>query len=109
MRFKVELYPDLARDLRYRWPPDEVEAFYSRLNEVLEDPIEQSEAISEPSLSRYMLRFFRFGAQTEKIAIFGLDATIAKIRVVKCRPLKTGKWARSDRPAGRGKGGRTHR
>lgn len=99
MRFEVELHPDLARILKsYRWPPEEVEAFFARLNEVCDDPIGQSEHVSEPDISRYILRFFRFGVRAEKIAIFGLDSLKAKIRVIKCRPLRGKQGGRGGKP-----------
>ncbi|MCG8404300.1 MAG: hypothetical protein MI923_03785 [Phycisphaerales bacterium] len=88
MKFKVELAPDLVREILQRWPREDVDAFYLRLHSVREDPIGESEPIREPRLSRYMLRRFHFAGRAEKIAIFELNLARKRIRVLKCRSLR---------------------
>ena len=86
---KVELHPDVVAWLvRHRHDHRLVDSFYRQLHRVGEEPIGRSEAVSEPGLSRYMLRFFRFGENDEHIAIFQYDIGRNRIRVLECRSLK---------------------
>ena len=102
MRFKVELHPDLERELRHWWPPGSADAFYRRLHEVIKDPVALSEPHHEPELSRYMLRRFRFGEKPVQIAVFRLDAVAGSIRVLTCRPFRKSGGPRSRKPSGHG-------
>jgi len=85
MRYKVELHPDVVWFVRKRCTPEEQAAFYSQLEAIRLEPIKNSEATSDPSLSRYMLRFFRFGTN---IAIFQFDPGRDRIRVRECRRIQ---------------------
>ena len=93
MRFKVELHRDVVWDIRHRWSDDEVKAFYEQLDRVRADPIENSEAIADPKLSRYMLRFFRFAGN---LAIFEFDPGRERVRILECRRLRIRPRARGD-------------
>ncbi len=85
MRCKVELRPDVQWFLRMRRRnKDEIDAFYDLLERIRTDPIGNSEARSGPRLSRYMLRFARFGGN---LAIFEFDPAHERIRVLECRPI----------------------
>ena len=104
MRVKVELHPDVqAWLLQHRHDPQLVDSFYRRLHWVSEEPIARSEATSDPSLSRYMLRFLKFGENDEYIAIFQYDIGQNRVRVLECRRLKP---ARRPPKAGPGDPGR---
>ena len=85
MWFKVELRKDVVWFLKHRCTDAEVTAFYEALQRLRDDPIENSQAVSDRRVSRYMLRFFRFGLNG--IAIFQLDHAKDRIRVVECRRL----------------------
>ena len=85
MPVKVELYADVAAFVRYRCTKDEADEFFARLHRIRDRPIANSEAYSDPHLSRYVLRCFRFGRGVEKIAIFAYEPAEDRIRVLKCR------------------------
>ena len=61
--------------------------FGGRLDEARDDPIERSEPVSEPDVSRYMLRFFRFAGY---LALFQIDPTKDRIVVRLCRKQQPG-------------------
>ena len=85
MRFKVELHRDVVWFVRHRCNAAEREAFYRTLHLVRSNPvdaIEHSEPISDPAISRYILRFFRFSGC---LAIFKLNVGKNRIRVLECR------------------------
>ena len=85
MRIKVELHKNVVRYIRHECTEEEQGAFFGELERLRSDPvtlIENSEAIADPELARYMLRFFRFG---ENIAIFEYDIGKNRIRVLECR------------------------
>ena len=85
MRIKVELHRDVVWFVRHRCNDDEVDAFYEKLEKLRAEPIENSEAVSDRRLSRYMLRFFRF---KQNIAIFEYNPARNRIRIRKCRRLR---------------------
>jgi hypothetical protein len=85
MRVKVELYEDVVWFLRHRCNADERRLFYEQLEVTRSKPIDHSEAVFDPVLSRFMLRFFRFG--TNK-AIFEFDPGRDRIRVLACEKLR---------------------
>ena len=84
MYFKVELHRDVVWFLRHECTDAGREAFSERLKELRSDPIGTSEALADPQMSRYMLRFFRFGGN---LAIFEFDRARERIRVRQCRKL----------------------
>ncbi len=85
MRIKVELHRDVHWYLRHKCTTIERALFSEELERVRDEPISQSQAIYDPSISKYMLRFFRFG---EHMAMFEFDAPMECVRVVKCRKPK---------------------
>jgi len=95
MRIKVELHKDVVWYIRHRCNREEAESFYERLEKVRLEPITNSQAISDPKVGRYMLRFFRF---LRNIAVFEYDIARDHIRVLECRkPLpKHGQRQRAD-------------
>lgn len=88
MRFKVELLDEVFAFLRHHCTAEEKQDFQDSLRCVSESPISSSERHIDSALSPYELRRFRFGAEKRKIAIFQLDATESRIRVIECRLLK---------------------
>lgn len=91
MRFKVEQHPEVTRFLGVACSGREIAEYRERLRDVADDPIGNSTAWRDPTLSRFMLRSFRFGACR---AIFGLDRSRTVIRVRKClrlsKPIESG-------------------
>lgn len=85
MRFKVELHSDVQDFVWNRCTARERVAFRQMCRRIAEDPILHSEPATEPRLSRYILRFARFG---QYIAIFGFDRARKRVRIRKCRRLK---------------------
>ncbi|MFH0983019.1 MAG: hypothetical protein V2A79_15985 [Planctomycetota bacterium] len=89
MRIKVELHPDVVAWLhQHRHDQRLIDLFYRRLHALCDEPrtlIANSEAVSDPSLSRYMLRFFRFGENKDYVAVFKPDVGRSRIRVLGCR------------------------
>jgi mRNA-degrading endonuclease RelE of RelBE toxin-antitoxin system len=81
MRIKVELHPDVRRFLR-KSSPEIRDAFHEQLLRVCENPVEHSIAYHDPTLSRYILGYFRFG---EYVALFGFIAARDEIKVLECR------------------------
>ena len=102
MLIKVELHPDVVWDLRNRFTAEEADDFYRQLRLVREKPIENSEPLSDPEVSRFRLRRFAFGKGVEKVAIFEYDVVNGRIRVIKCRlskpPRRRNGKARGGRP-----------
>ncbi|MDO8632284.1 MAG: hypothetical protein Q7R41_17515, partial [Phycisphaerales bacterium] len=84
-RFKVELRKEVIRYVKRECNSTERAAFYCELERVIEDPISYSEAIFDPEVSRYLLRFFRFAGS---LAIFEFDPTKQRIIVRVCRKTK---------------------
>jgi hypothetical protein len=84
---KVELHRRVLWYLKYRCTPAEQDAFWDGLKRVVADPIRHSEHQSDPRLSRYMLRIFRFGGC---LAVFEHDAAAERIRVLECRRVRSG-------------------
>ena len=87
MRIKVELHRDVVWFVRHQCKESEANAFYTELHELRADPvtlIERSEALHDPKLSRYMLRFFRFAGC---LAIFETNRSRTRIRVRQCRRI----------------------
>ena len=82
MRIKVELDPEVVWFIGHRCGRDEVDAFYEALHRIRTQPIQNSEAVADPQVSRYILRFFRFGAN---IALFEYAPAKDRIRVLECR------------------------
>jgi len=85
MRFKVELRREVIRYIKRDCDSAERAAFYRELERVIEDPISCSEAIFEPEVRRYLLRFFRFD---RSMAIFEFDPAKERIIVRVCRKRK---------------------
>ena len=81
MRIKVELRPGVRRFLRKATPAIR-ETFYEQLRWVCENPIERSVAYHDPTLSKYILRYFRFA---DYVALFGYLAARDEIKVLECR------------------------
>jgi len=89
MRIKVELHRDVVAWLFERRRQDRlIDSFYRQLEKVSTEPITNSEAVADPGLSRYMLRFFTFGGSNEYIAVFQYNVGKDRMRVLKCRRLK---------------------
>jgi hypothetical protein len=84
MPIKVELHSDIVRFVRHECSDAEVDEFYAGLERIRRDPL-ASEAIADPRLSRYMLRFFRFGSC---VAIFRYDPGRETIKVLECRKVR---------------------
>jgi hypothetical protein len=82
MRVKVELHKDVVRFLNHDCSDEDRRAFQDVLDRVRETPVELSEAIADPNLSRYMLRFFRFAGY---LAVFSFDPAVPRIVVRKCQ------------------------
>jgi len=82
VRVKVELHSRVAGFLKHRCSAEEQDAFYRALERIRTAPIRHSEAIADPRVSRYMLRFFRFGSN---LAIFSVNRARDVIRVCECR------------------------
>lgn len=101
MRIKVELHRQVVRFVRHDANEDEANAFHEALHRLAADPvalIENSEPLNCPGVSRYMLRFFRFG---RCIAIFETNRARDRIRVRECQripPKRRGKQARGSDP-----------
>ncbi len=85
MRIKVELFRVVLRYLRHECSTDERALFSEELQRVRDEPIARSQAIYDPNISKYMLRFFHFG---EHMAMVELDVSLNVMRVVKCRKAK---------------------
>ena len=82
MRFKVELHRDVVWYLRNKCTEAERELFREQFERVRREPIEHSQAIYDPKISKYMLRFVRFG---EHLAVFEYDPGRGRIRFLTCR------------------------
>ena len=85
MRLRADLHRDVVWYIRRRCSAAEVDAFYGHLEEVRTKPIANSEAVADPGLSRYMLRFFRFA---DCIAIFQYRPAEDRIIVRQCRRIR---------------------
>ena len=84
---KVELHRRVLWFVKYRCTPAEQDAFWDRLRRVVADPLRNSEHRSDPRLSRYMLRMFRFAGC---LAIFEYKPAADRIKVLECRRLELG-------------------
>ena len=84
---KVELHRRVQWFVGYRCTTAEQDAFWDRLRRVVADPLRNSKHRSDPRLSRYMLRMFRFAGC---LAIFEYDPATERIRVLECRRLELG-------------------
>ena len=84
---KVELHRRVQWFLECRCTAAEQDAFFAQLERIIADPIRNSEHRSDPRLSRYMLRIFRFGGC---LAIFEYNAAAERIRVLECRRVRSG-------------------
>lgn len=84
MFIEVEIHRNVLFFLKYECSSEERAAFNECLGRVRGDLIGLSEAITDPTLSRYMLRFFRFA---RCIAIFETNRARDRIRVRKCQRL----------------------
>jgi hypothetical protein len=92
MRFKVELRKEVVQYLRRECHDAERREFYQRLEAFRSDPLTDTEPTVDVRLSRYVLRFFRFGRH---LAVFQWDAARELIVVRECRRPRVG------RPPGR--------
>ncbi len=81
MRIKVELRPEVRRFLR-TVTPNVRGTFFEKLHWVCEDPIVRSFAYHDPTVSKYMVRYFRF---SNHVALFGYLAARDEIKVIECR------------------------
>jgi len=97
MGVKVELADEAWDNLRYRLTLAERDSFVSRLEEVRQAPIRNSEVSRDPEQSQYMLRFFRFGPGGRWIGVFEFDIAGNRIRVLQCRLLRPSRRTRRDR------------
>jgi len=97
VRIKVELHPRVDRFIRHRCSAEEQDAFYRALERIRSAPIRHSEAIADAQLSRYMLRFFRFGSN---LAIFSVNRARDVIRVCECRKCPPQRRANGGRNGG---------
>ena len=97
MRVKVELHSRVIWFLKHRCSAEEQDAFYRALERIRRARIRYSEAIREPRLSRYMLRFFRFGSN---LAIFSVNRARDVIRVCECRKCPPKRPANGGRNGG---------
>ena len=83
---RVELSHAVCRDLGTgRFSEDERDSFVARVEQVRAEPIKRSEGLHDPAISKYMLRFFRFGSNDRWLAVFAFDAHKNRIRVIECR------------------------
>lgn len=82
MTYRLMLSPRVSEFLRKN--PNEVNAFYRASRKVRRTVIRDSEFYFAPEISRYMLRFFRFG---DCIAICKFVPAQNQIRVLECRRL----------------------
>lgn len=87
MRAAVDLHRRVRSFLRHECTTDEQREFYAQLEVVRADPLGASEPNFDPSLSRYMLRSFRFGSN---LAVFKFkwEAHGPRVRVVVCRKIR---------------------
>ena len=93
MRFRVELQLSVRWFLKRECSADDRLAFDRMLEKLCDDPIGNSEPYRDPELSRYMLRFFRFG---DCLGVFGFLPAKDLILVVECRRLSKKNRGRSD-------------
>jgi hypothetical protein len=85
MLLKVDLHPDVVWFVQQRCTGAEQQAFYAALQATRTEPVGSSEAILDPGLSRYMLRFFRFA---NCLAVFHYDPARGSIKVLECRRMQ---------------------
>jgi len=85
MRFKVELHRDVGQYVRRECSEFDRAAFYDMLERIRSDPITNSEVIADVSISRYTLRYFRFGRH---MAVFQLDPVKDRVVVRVCRRFR---------------------
>jgi len=85
MRIKVELRREVVRYVRHQCSLGERTEFFEQLERIKLDPITNSEATVDLELSRYILRFFRFG---QKIAVFQFDPANDRVVIRLCRTTK---------------------
>lgn len=85
MRFKVELHKEVGRYIRQECLEPDRREFYAGLERIRTDPIANSEALAETEISRYVLRYFRFGRH---IAIFQFDPLRDGVIVQVCRRFR---------------------
>jgi len=92
MAIKMELHPDVDYYVKHRCNQEEQTKFFKQLGLIRTEPVRHSEATVDAKLSRYVLRFFRFG---DNIAIFEFDAGHSRVRVLECHRLLSGKHPRA--------------
>ena len=85
MRFKVELHRNVGQYVRRDCSEFDRAAFYNMLERIRSDPITNSEVIVDVSISRYALRYFRFGRH---IAVFQVDPAKDRVIVRVCRRFR---------------------
>jgi hypothetical protein len=83
--YGVGLHRNVGWFLRRCCNQAEMTAFHIALRQVRNDPVSCSEALVDRRLSRYMLRFFRFG---DNMGVFKLDAARNRILVLECRRFR---------------------
>ena len=97
MRNKVELHPDVVRFVRHECNEAERAAFYRELDKVRQDPIGNSEYFTDPDVSRFMLRCFRFA---RIMAVFKYYPVNDLVRVLECRRIRPERQRKEDPATG---------
>lgn len=85
MPFKVELRPEAAEYVRHYCSDQERVQFRDSCRRISEDPISHSEMCFDANVSRFVMRYFVFGAH---IAVFSFDRARSRVRIQKCRRLQ---------------------
>lgn len=85
MRFKVELRKEVVHYLRRECDAVDRREFYDGLERIGSDPITSSELIVDDSISRHVLRYFRFARH---IAVFQFNPGKDRVVVRVCRRFR---------------------
>jgi hypothetical protein len=86
MRVKAELATGVLRCVEQTYGPNDAADFHAELELLCESPaavIERSRLFIDPEFSRFTYRWFPFGVDIEKVAIFHFDGKV--VRVLQCR------------------------
>ena len=84
----VEFDPDVVWLIRHVLSPSERDDFHDALDAIRAEPIGRSEAIQDPRLSPYMLRYVEFVGW---MIVFEYAPAEGKIRILECRKRKGGR------------------
>lgn len=85
MPLRVDLHPDVVWFVRNRCNGLEQAAFAQATARVRAEPLRFSESLADPAISRFMLRFYRFG---NCLAVFEYDPARNRMRVLQCRRVR---------------------